>query len=108
MRMALISMAVLAATSGVARADCYELIGCSDSDRFSRADLRQLSCENLWHVRNRIYDEAGYCFKTARGKAAFDNSDCHVRTESRLKLSRLERNNIETIRQVERQKGCPR
>jgi hypothetical protein len=47
----------------------------------------QLSCENLWHVRNRIYDENGYCFKTARGQQAFDNSDCWVDGQEAVKLN---------------------
>lgn len=28
-------------------------------------------CESLWYQRNKIYAKAGYCFKTAKGIAAF-------------------------------------
>ena len=51
-----------------AKADCFEVIGCTDSDWFDSDDLEEFSCENLWHVRNRIYDEHGYCFSTERGR----------------------------------------
>ena len=31
-------------------AECYE-IGCTDEDRFSKADLREWSCDDLWVAR---------------------------------------------------------
>ena len=65
---------VVSFSAAPSHADCYEVIGCTDSDWFKGYDLEQLSCENLWHVRNRIYDENGYCFSTDRGRQAFDNS----------------------------------
>ncbi len=97
---------MLSAGSTPARADCYEDIGCTDSDRMSVDDLTQLSCQNLWHVRNRIYDENGFCFKTARAKAAFDNSDCWVRNQSSVKLSAIERHNVNAIVEAESENGC--
>lgn len=97
---------ILAATTVSAQANCYEDIGCPDRDVFSRSDLRRMSCENLWYVRNQIYNEHGYCFKTRAAKQAFDNSDCSVRNAARLDLNRKEVTNISRIRQVERQKGC--
>jgi hypothetical protein len=69
-------LTVLSIGAAPAYADCYEDIGCTDSDEYNVDDLTALSCENLWHVRNRIYDENGYCFTTRRARDAFDNSDC--------------------------------
>ena len=89
-----------------ARADCYENIGCTDSDRMDVDDLVEFSCENLWHVRNRIYDENGFCFKTARARAAFDNSDCWVSKQSNVKLSSVERHNVNAIVEAESENGC--
>jgi len=89
-----------------ARADCYENIGCTDSDMMSVDDLENLSCQNLWHVRNRIYDENGYCFTTARGRHAFDNSDCSVHSQSKVKLSAVERHNVNAILAAEAANGC--
>jgi YARHG domain len=94
------------ATGAPARADCYEDIGCTDSDVFTQTDLRHLSCQNLWFVRNRIFDENGYCFKTVRGRQAFDNSDCWVDDQEMVKLSTIERRNVEAIVKAETAKGC--
>jgi hypothetical protein len=89
-----------------AQADCYELIGCSDSEYMDLADLTQLSCENLWHVRNRIFDENGYCFQTAQAQDAFDNSDCSVTKQAAVKLNDYERANVKAILGAESQLGC--
>lgn len=92
--------------SAPARADCFENIGCTDSDSYKVNDLEELSCENLWYVRNRIYDENGYCFQTARGREQFDNSDCWVRDQAKVKLSSVERHNVKAIVQAEEDNGC--
>jgi len=89
-----------------ARADCFEDIGCTDSDRYDVDDLVELSCQNLWYVRNRIYDENGYCFKTTRARRQFDNSDCWVRDQSKVRLSRIERHNVNAIVEAEDENGC--
>jgi hypothetical protein len=101
---AALTLVALAATP--ARADCFELIGCTDSAYMHIEDLVQLSCENLWHVRNRIYDENGYCFHTWRAQQAFDNSDCWVEEQAAVKLSAIERYNISRIVSAESQNGC--
>lgn len=89
-----------------AHADCFEVIGCTGSDRFDGDDLEQLSCENLWHVRNRIYDENGYCFATERGREAFDNSDCWIEDQADVELSEIERQNVDEIVEAEEENGC--
>ncbi len=96
----------VSAASAPAFADCFENIGCTDSDSYKVYDLEELSCENLWYVRNRIFDENGYCFTTARGRAAFDNSDCWVSNQSKVKLSTIERHNVNAIVQAEEANGC--
>ena len=93
-------------TPASAHDNCYEVIGCPHKDLFNRSDLRQLSCQNLWYVRNRVYDDHGYCFKTPKAIREFDNSDCYVRNAARLDLNRREVQNISRIRQVEQRKGC--
>jgi hypothetical protein len=89
-----------------AHADCFEVVGCTDSDWFDGDDLEQLSCENLWHVRNRIYDENGYCFATDRGREAFDNSDCWVENQADIELSEIESHNVDEIVEAEEDNGC--
>lgn len=34
------------------------------------------SCEEMWFVRNLVFDRAGLCFSSPLGAAVFDNSDC--------------------------------
>ena len=97
---------VVSAGAVPARADCFEDIGCTDSDWFDADDLEELSCENLWHVRNRIYDEHGFCFTTERAKNAFDNSDCWVWKQADVNLSTTERHNVDAIVEAESENDC--
>ncbi|MFN3547241.1 MAG: YARHG domain-containing protein [Mesorhizobium sp.] len=110
MRYALLALALLIGPSQ-ANAACFEDVGgtgCTNDSLFPEANLRRLSCENLWYVRNSIYDDNGYCFRTKRAQAAFDNSDCYVRDQGQVKLNSYERQNVARIAKVERQKSCPR
>lgn len=112
LRAALFLAALVAAPlalPGEAHAACYEDLGntgCPDREVFSYADLRRLSCQNLWYVRNNIYNEAGLCFRTAAAQAAFDNSDCTTYDAASLPLNSNELKNISRIRKVEKEKGC--
>lgn len=90
-------------------AACFENLGrtgCTDMESFSVGELRGLSCQNLWYVRNSIYNDNGYCFKTPAAKAEFDNSDCFVNNTSALRFNRHEQTNIDRVVRVEREKGC--
>lgn len=90
-----------------ASAACFESgVGCPDDHYIPRSVLSTLSCDALWMVRNSIYDERGFCFKTARALETFSNADCYVRDASRLKFNAYERTNIDRIVAVERKKGC--
>jgi hypothetical protein len=97
-----LAIAMICATSS-AFANCYELIGCTDSDRFQRSDLRELSCQALWEVRNQIYYENGYCFQSDDAIDFFGNDGCYTR---RPAFNRIEQANIDNISRVERQMGC--
>jgi hypothetical protein len=37
-----------------------------------------MSCYDLWHRRNQIFAENGYCFKSQRGIQTFGNSGCYT------------------------------
>lgn len=89
-----------------ASAACYELVGCTDNQNMPVSGLQQLSCDSLWLVRNTIFDENGYCFQTARGKAAFSNDGCLYTTSAATPLNGYEQANVDLIRSIERQKGC--
>jgi hypothetical protein len=101
-----LAAAVLFACAIPAQANCYEDIGCDDSQKFSKAKLRKLSCSILWEVRNIIYKQNGYCFTTARAIETFGNDGCYVYGQGNVKLNHFERYNVKAIKQVENAKGC--
>ena len=97
----------LAVRGEPARAACFESgVGCTNDHYISKGVLNTLSCDALWTVRNSIYDERGYCFRTERARESFSNDDCYVKDASRLKFNSYERTNIDRIVVVERKKGC--
>ena len=94
------------ASSAPARANCYELIGCSDKDYFKTSDLKQLGCQPLWEVRNWIYKENGYCFHTQKAIEAFGNAGCLYDGAGDVPLNAAERANVSAIKKAEAKKGC--
>jgi hypothetical protein len=104
---AIVLTALATFASVPAGAACFESgIGCTNDHLISTKALRSLSCDSLWTVRNTIYDENGYCFKTAKAKAVFDNAGCTYTNASQVPLNTYERGNIDRIVKVEKQKGC--
>ena len=100
-------VAFAAAFSGAARADCYDVFGCSERDRFNFEQLANgPNCDFLYTMRNRIYQQHGYCFKTARAVATLGNQDCRTRDVNQLPLNAIERGNAALILRVEQTKGC--
>ena len=105
-RLALFTVLAVAAI-GPAMAGCYESgVDCTDDHKIPKSVLRDLSCDALWTIRNSIYNEHGYCFKTAAAKSVFDNSDCSVHNASNLDFNSYEQTNIDRIASVEDEMGC--
>lgn len=105
----LVAGMALAAGMVPAAAGCFEDLGrtgCTDEESFSVAELRQLSCESLWLVRNSIYADHGYCFRTQAAIQAFGNEGCRATNAATLPLNRHEQTNVNRIVQVERESGC--
>jgi hypothetical protein len=102
----LAATATLAAAPHEARAGCYEDVGCTHNQRMSERALRRLNCGNLWFLRNSIYADNGYCFKTDQAISAFGNDGCRYRDQGLVPLNAYERYNVGLIRKVERRKGC--
>lgn len=96
----------LAAGPQRAAANCYEIIGCSDSNYFKISDLKKLGCQPLWEVRNWIYKERGYCFKTPKAIKTFGNAGCLYDDAAQVPLNKFEKYNVSAIKKVEKQKGC--
>jgi hypothetical protein len=99
--------AALLVAASAASAGCYDVFGCSDQARFKFEDLANgPNCDFLYTMRNQIYAERQYCFKTARAIATFGNENCRYADASRLPLNGVERENAAMILSVERAKGC--
>jgi hypothetical protein len=101
-----LAVAALIASPSSARANCYELIGCTDKDYFKASQLKQLSCQILWEVRNTIYKENGYCFHTQKAIQVFGNSGCKYDNAADVPLNAAERHNVLAIKKAEAKKGC--
>jgi hypothetical protein len=103
----------MAAVVTPAFADCYDLLGCTDRDNFAAHYYSYLvagdgpTCDFLWVMRNSMYKEHGYCFRTQRGIQEMGNEGCRTSNTAALGLSRIETANIATIQRAERAKHCP-
>lgn len=100
-------LAILASPAAAQTGQCYEEIGCISSQNLNARALTRLSCQALWEVRNRVYQDRGYCFQTERALAAFSNQGCRFTKDTQVPFNAYERSNIKAIRKVERSKGCP-
>lgn len=94
------------AAQSPAQAACYDEVGCTNRDHFSDEDLFQLSCRTLGEMRNSIYADNGYCFKSRRYRQMFGNENCEYDDSEDVPLNRYERSNVDVIRRVERAKDC--
>lgn len=106
---AVVAMAASVATPVLA--DCYDLVGCTDRNDFNRhygylVARDGPNCDFLYQMRNRIYAEHGYCFVTPRAIEEIGNDGCYIHDQSRVPLSRIERNNVAVIHRAEVAKGC--
>jgi hypothetical protein len=106
---------VIAATATVAgasilaslpvQAGCH-LIDCVEDVYVQPKELKGSSCETLWILRNSIYDDAGYCFKTERGKAFFINDGCTHTDIQSVPLNDYQRHNVKVLAKMEAKSGC--
>jgi uncharacterized protein DUF4424/YARHG domain-containing protein len=71
-------------------------------------NLNTQSCDDLWYLRNSIFKEAGYCFKTPRGIRTFGNAGCQFDNENDVPLSDRQRQTINQIRSLEAARRCAR
>ena len=105
-------VALAASFASPVLADCYDLLGCTDKNAFS-AHYSYLvapdgpTCDFLYVMRNSIYSQHGYCFKTARAIQEMGNTGCRFQNMADVPLSQIERNNIATIARAETARRCP-
>jgi hypothetical protein len=93
------------ATTSTANAGCH-LVDCVENVFVKPQQVRNKSCEDLWILRNSIWKDAGYCFKTPRAIQAFGAQGCQYSDQSAVPLNDYQRRNAETILSVETAKGC--
>lgn len=101
-----IALTLALLSAGPSFANCYEIIGCADEDVFRKSDLRKFSCSILWELRNTMYFDHGYCFKTKKAINFFGNDECTTDDAEDLDFNNVEQTNISRISSVEKQKGC--
>jgi hypothetical protein len=91
-----------------AMAYCYDVFSCSNRNAFHLHDLlSDPNCDFLYTIRNAIYAEHHYCFRTPRGIATFGNAGYVSSDPGALGLNGIERANAATILKAERTLGCP-
>ena len=106
-RCVVVLAAALSMVAQGAMAACYEDVGCTDRSRFDEAQLSRLaSCDILFEMRNAVFKERGYRFKTPRAIEMFGNAGCQHDQIASVPLNDTERTNVATITRLEAAKQC--
>ena len=93
------------AVPSTASAGCH-LVDCVENVYITPKELQAKTCEDLWILRNSIWNDAGYCFKTLRAVKAFGNHACRYGDQSAVPLNDYQRANAKTILAVEAARKC--
>lgn len=80
---------------------------CAGQETFEASQLQGWTCDQLWNLRNNILYTEGYCFTSARAKAAFDNTGCSVHSLAEVPLNEHQKANIKLVESLEQQQSCP-
>lgn len=88
-----------------AKAGCH-LVDCVEDVFVKPQELAGRRCEDLWLLRNSIYKDARYCFRTGRSRASFSNDGCLFQDIAAVPLNAYQRHNVGVIRLAEAQRGC--
>jgi hypothetical protein len=97
-------VATVALSVGASAALAGDPVGDASVAYLKKKHFVGFDCDSLWYLRNQIFDEAGYCFKTERAIYAFGNEGCA--SSSYSILNRYERANVSMIKSIEAAKGC--
>jgi hypothetical protein len=98
--------AVVAVTgASPAWAGCH-LVDCVENVYVQPSEVAKKSCEDLWILRNSIFKDAGYCFKSERARAFFSNDGCKYGDEAAVPLNDYQRHNVDVLKAAEQRKGC--
>ena len=91
--------------SASANAGCH-LVDCVENVFITPQEIQSKSCEDLWILRNSIWDDAGYCFKSPRAMKHFPNETCRYADASAVPLNDYQRANAKTIQAAEAAHHC--
>lgn len=64
------------------------------------------SCEELWVLRNQIYKDRGYCFKSAKAISYFGNAGCQFDAIFDVPLSDSDRTVISDAKKSQKRQHC--
>ncbi len=64
------------------------------------------NCKELWVMRNQIYKNGGYCFKTAKAIRTFGNAGCGYDSLTLVPVSDQDRLVIRDIKRSENRLRC--
>lgn len=64
------------------------------------------SCEELWVLRNQIFKDARYCFKTEKAITYFGNGGCVFTNQDDVPLSKIDEVIIRDAKASEARQGC--
>jgi hypothetical protein len=87
-------------------AACFQAVGCTHDGYLTDGNLYRTSCLNLRYLRNSIYAENGYCFRSPEYLNIFGNDNCRFEKSEDVPLTLIERSNILSIVHAEQAKGC--
>jgi len=88
-----------------AYAGCH-LVDCVENVYITDKQVAKKSCEDLWILRNSIYKDAGYCFKSPRAIRWFNNKGCQHDDEAAVPFNDYQRANIKVLKRTEIDHGC--
>lgn len=100
-----LAAAAAAVMATPALAGCH-LIDCVENVDIKPDEIKSMSCDQLWLLRNSIYDDAGFCFASPRAAEHFSNQGCTYTDERLVPLNDYQRSNIQVFRDMEAKKGC--
>jgi hypothetical protein len=106
MRRVVTGLVILLGFAALSSASCLENVGCTNEHYMTLMEVQQLGCQNLYTLRNVIYRDNGYCFKTARAIAELGNEGCIHDDADAVPLNAYERANVELVKRVETAKNC--
>lgn len=73
---------------------------------FAGDDQEGYTCKELWEMRNGLFKNGGYCFKSPDAIKEFGNDGCRHHDEADVPFSDNERSMMRDIRNSEKQQGC--